>query len=230
MTAQLTLSNYTAAAQRTDLKRETDPGLSFPLLGLFGETGSLLSEVKKKQRDPVAYLGYEDSVLEELGDVLWYLVAVASRARLSLYDLAINLDCDGTTWSPHGGDDLTFSAIELNSGITAGGPSEAFEKSSLLLAAEVGLLLTDYRAGRLERNRSALKGRLIAVLRALREAAHEAGLSLEQAALINMAKIADRWPTARTYPVLFDEKFPKTEQLPRTLVVAFEDGQSRRRR
>ncbi|MFC6737795.1 hypothetical protein [Methylobacterium tardum] len=42
------------------------------MLGLFGETGSLLSETKKKQRDARSYLGYEASVVEEMGDALWY--------------------------------------------------------------------------------------------------------------------------------------------------------------
>ena len=32
--------------------------MAFPLLGLFGETGSLLSELKKKQRDSASYSGY----------------------------------------------------------------------------------------------------------------------------------------------------------------------------
>ena len=34
-------------------------GLRFPLLGLFGEVGSLLSALKKKQRDQASYVGYE---------------------------------------------------------------------------------------------------------------------------------------------------------------------------
>lgn len=222
MTA-LTFAQYGQAAKRTDLKRETEPSLSFPLLGLFGETGSLLSEIKKKQRDPVAYIGYEDSVLEELGDALWYLNALTERASLALSDLAINLDSDLANWKSGGTEEITFAEAEPEPGIRSDGPSKAFEQSSLRLAAEVGLLLTDYGTGRLDKNRSALKGRLIAVLRSLRDAAHDAGLSLERAAQANMVKISDRWPRERVYPLLFDEAFPETEQLPRTLIVAFEE-------
>jgi NTP pyrophosphatase (non-canonical NTP hydrolase) len=87
MRSSLLLTEYQQQAQRTDLRRVDNPDITFPLLGLFGETGSLLSEVKKKQRDQVAYIGYEDSVLEELGDVLWYLAAVSSRANLGLDEL-----------------------------------------------------------------------------------------------------------------------------------------------
>ena len=68
----LTVEDYAAQALTTD-QRSDSGSLTFPLLGLFGETGSLLSEVKKKQRDQASYIGYAGAVVEELGDVLWYL-------------------------------------------------------------------------------------------------------------------------------------------------------------
>ena len=219
MTDALTFSAYQSAAQRTDQRRGVDDGMGFPLLGLFGETGSLLSEVKKKQRDPVAYLGYEESVQEELGDVLWYLAAVADRAHLALADLAINLDRDLADWQPEGSVDLTFADVEHATQPIANAPSPQFESALLRLSAEVGLLVTDHSAGRLQRNRSALKGRLTGVLRALRTAAHEAGVPLGRAAKFNLAKIDDRWPRARVAPPLFDDEFPAVEQLPRRLVI-----------
>ena len=52
----LTIQDYAAQALTTD-QRSDSGSLTFPLLGLFGETGSLLSEVKKKQRDRTSYLG-----------------------------------------------------------------------------------------------------------------------------------------------------------------------------
>lgn len=219
MTQSLTLSAYQRQAQRTDQRLSDKSGLAFPLLGLFGETGSLLSEVKKKQRDPVAYLGYEASVLEELGDVLWYLAAVSARANLGLDELAINLDRSLEDWQSSGAPDIGFNALEAPAVGVAAAPSPAFERTLLALAGEVGLLMTDHHAGRLERNRSALKGRLIAVLRALRDAAHEAGITLEAAATANLGKVFDRWPIERRYPPLFDEPFPDHEQLPRHLII-----------
>lgn len=118
---------------------------------------------------------------------------------------------------------MTFAGFEKAASPRTDGPSPAFEKASLRLAGEVGLLMTDYRAGRLENNRSALKGRLIAVLRALREAAHDAGLSLEEAARANLVKINDRWPIEPMHPPLFDASFPPEEQLPRQLTVTIEE-------
>jgi|HubBroStandDraft_2_1064218.scaffolds.fasta_scaffold722730_1 hypothetical protein len=43
----LTLKAYQASVVSTDQKKDSGVDLSFPLLGLFGETGSLLSEAKK---------------------------------------------------------------------------------------------------------------------------------------------------------------------------------------
>ena len=215
----LTLASYQRRAQQTDQLRSIDSGLAFPLLGLFGETGSLLSEVKKKQRDPIAYIGYQESVREEFGDVLWYLAALADRAQLSLSELAVNLDRTLVNWHSASAEQLTFQAIEEISGDPASSPSSAFERTLLRLAAEVGLLMTDHSAGRLDQNRSALKGRLIAILRTLRQAAHEAGITLEEAACENLKKISDRWPPCRIPQPLFDRKFPVHEQLPRLIVV-----------
>jgi hypothetical protein len=65
---QLTVQEYQAKAVSADQLRGDD--LAIPLLGLFGETGSLLSEAKKKHRDAVSYTGYESTVIEELGKSL----------------------------------------------------------------------------------------------------------------------------------------------------------------
>ena len=42
-------------------KEQQDEKLEFLLLGLFGEVGSLLSELKKKQRDRSSYIAYNSS-------------------------------------------------------------------------------------------------------------------------------------------------------------------------
>jgi NTP pyrophosphatase (non-canonical NTP hydrolase) len=93
--AGLRLSDYQAQALKAD--KSPDKTLAFPLLGLFGEAGSLLSVVKKKQRDRAAYLGYAPHVIEEFGDVLWYFSVVASRGGVALSDIANNLNNDFST-------------------------------------------------------------------------------------------------------------------------------------
>lgn len=135
MKSTITLLAYQRQAQITDQRRLSDPRITFPLLGLFGETGSLLSEVKKKQRDSVAYLGYEASVVEELGDVLWYLAAVSARANLGLDELAVNIDRSLRDWQSTGSSDLGFDTLETQTSGIAASPSPAFERRLLALVS-----------------------------------------------------------------------------------------------
>jgi len=59
-----------------------------PLLGLAGESGSLLTEYKKWLREGDAYVIFKDQIAEELGDVLWYVTNLASKAGVTLEDVA----------------------------------------------------------------------------------------------------------------------------------------------
>src|SRR4051812_30697932 len=138
----LTIADYAAQALTTD-QRSDGGSLSFPLLGLFGETGSLLSEVKKKQRDRSSYIGYAEAVVEELGDVLWYLTTVAARGGLSLDEIMTTALSGG-----HGSDQspLTFAVLQPAIMRAPAEPTRAFEHTLLRLAGEVGLLVAD--AGR----------------------------------------------------------------------------------
>jgi NTP pyrophosphatase (non-canonical NTP hydrolase) len=219
----LTLHTYQSLAQQTDFKaREGDTALAFPLLGLFGEVGSLLSELKKKQRDADSYVGYQDSVVEELGDVLWYLSATASRAGLRLSHLgqrAVSLSDYGDTRPQR--DDLTFVELQPDLPATGPQPSEAFEQVLMTLAGHVGHTLAEYTAGRLTNNRDALSGDLLAIFRVLIQAAKAAEISLTDAAYGNLVKIFDRWPEGihKTYPALFDAAFDQDEQLPRCIAM-----------
>ena len=63
--APLGLDEYQQFTTQTDKNsRAGIEELGFVLLGLFGEVGSLLSELKKKQRDTDAYVAYHDRSLK----------------------------------------------------------------------------------------------------------------------------------------------------------------------
>src|ERR1700739_2734335 len=109
----LTLDDYQTLALKPD--KAPDASLAFPLLGLFGEAGSLLSVIKKKQRDRTSYLGYEPHVIEELGDVLWYFAVIAARGGLSLSAIGHNLDRRFADWQHQGINDLQFKALQADS-------------------------------------------------------------------------------------------------------------------
>jgi NTP pyrophosphatase (non-canonical NTP hydrolase) len=212
-----TLNRYQQEAVKAD--RTLGTGLTIPLLGLFGEAGTLLSVVKKKQRDAASYLGYTPHVTEELGDVLWYFAVLADRAGIKLADIANNIGRGLADWDSAVNPDVAFAAIQ---GATTGAkqqPTKAFESTLLDLAAEIGTVLSEHQAGRLVNNRSVLQGRLIAVLRALVKASNEAGVTLEAAARGNLEKIFDRWPLTRTYPAPLDANDKPFEQLPRALTI-----------
>jgi NTP pyrophosphatase (non-canonical NTP hydrolase) len=213
----LTLDEYEVQAAKTD-QRSDGSSLNFPLLGLFGETGSLLSEVKKKQRDRASYIGYAAAVVEELGDVLWYLTAVASRGGLRLGDIAANLDRGYADWQSWD-ESLTFHALQPSIMAMTAEPSSSFEQTLLQLAGDVGSLVSDHQAEKLKDNRAALAGHLSRIMRRLIQAANEAGVTLEAAAVKNLAKTSDRWPTERVFPPFLDADADSEEQLPRTLTV-----------
>jgi len=59
-----------------------------PFLGLIGEAGSVISELKKNLRDGNAYTNYKNKLQEELGDVLWYISTIATENNLLLEDIA----------------------------------------------------------------------------------------------------------------------------------------------
>ena len=74
-------------AQRTEKKVQTaGSDVIIPILGLAGEVGELLNEYKKKLRDGDAHERFSDRVAEELGDILWYVAATATKFGLDLDD------------------------------------------------------------------------------------------------------------------------------------------------
>lgn len=62
--------------------------LLIPLLGLAGESGSLLTEYKKRLRDGDAYKIFHERIAEEIGDILWYLANIATKEGLNLEEIA----------------------------------------------------------------------------------------------------------------------------------------------
>lgn len=58
-----------------------------PAFGAIGELGSLITELKKALRDGNAYTEGKTNLIEEFGDVLWYLAAISTHYELSLTEL-----------------------------------------------------------------------------------------------------------------------------------------------
>jgi MazG C-terminal domain len=88
----LSLDQYQEIAADTDLDRDSDDQL-IPLLGLAGEVGQLAAEYKKRhRRGGDSYIGFEDVLPIELGDILWYLATLTRKSGRTLSEIAhINL-------------------------------------------------------------------------------------------------------------------------------------------
>jgi NTP pyrophosphatase (non-canonical NTP hydrolase) len=224
----LGLDEYQQFTTRTDRNSAIGiDGLGFVLLGLFGEVGSLLSELKKKQRDKDAYVAYHESVIEELGDTLWYFANGALRAGLSLSTIAQRVSATLGNWDYHGKPDaLTFRDLQLPKASFPGPiTGDVVEHRLLFLAAKVGGLLDDWSSDRIRSNRDVLSADLVEIFRALLAAADDAQVSLDDAARRNVVKTLGRWPVELDWGPLFDQDFSVEEQIPRHFTITFRERQ-----
>jgi len=206
---RVTVAEFEAQAAATDQLDLNDS--QTPLLGLVGEFGSLVSALKKKRRDTDAFFGYHEAVVEELGDVLWYISTVARRGGTSL---AKNLAC--VTGSSTAAEPLCFDDLVASDDIAN---QRDLELSLLRLASEAGDLAKRFVEGAYRNNVLALRGDLVKLLRPLMQAAAAAAVSFEEAALNNVRKTEDRWPTNRRFPIPEDELLQIDEHLPRKMRV-----------
>ena len=165
------LTEYSEGAARTDRLAGKPNHTETLAAGLFGEAGSVLAELKKEDRETQAYPAYRNRLVEELGDLLWYLVRF-STAAVS-FELA---DLDPPHHPPEQRSDRTL-------------------KHALALGTAIGeLCALQQEAG------NVAVERLQAVWDALFRVADGAGISLYDAAQQNLAvttRASYRWRARR---------------------------------
>ena len=83
----MTFNEYQDEAMSTAIYPYKGANLSYPVLGLCGEAGEVAEHAKKVLRDDEGVItdARVDSMVKELGDVLWYVAAVA-------HELGVDLD------------------------------------------------------------------------------------------------------------------------------------------
>ena len=108
----MNFQEYQEKALKTDrIPPENNNEIVVPLLGLAGEAGELLSEYKKHLRDGKAHRLFKERVLEELGDLLWYIANLSSKFNLDLgYVAEHNLQKCRDRW---GGEDAAQTEIYI---------------------------------------------------------------------------------------------------------------------
>ena len=95
----MNMNDYAESAYSTLLgthdMKDLDPSLLAQVLGLVGESGEVAEKFKKLIRDKQGRMTSEDKseIIKELGDILWYINAVAIMLDSSLKEVAQkNLD------------------------------------------------------------------------------------------------------------------------------------------
>lgn len=90
----LSFAGYTEKALSTSLNLDRDD-ITYPVLGLAGESGEVAEKVKKIIRDKGGIMTDDDrlSIAVECGDVLWYINRMAWSLGYSLEEIAkMNID------------------------------------------------------------------------------------------------------------------------------------------
>lgn len=97
----MNIDEYQAiAAETMQFDKTEDAALSIVMLGLNGEVGSLSTEYKKKKRDGDSYALFRDKLVEELGDIIWYLTSIATIEDIPLSEiLSFNLKKTRDRWA-----------------------------------------------------------------------------------------------------------------------------------
>lgn len=217
----LTIAEYERLAQRTNrFPQSSARPYDLPLLGLFGEAGSLLSVVKKHQRDEVPPDVYLAEVEEEVGDFLWYIAVVCSRSGVPLEKLFLEA-CNRPVRREAG---IRFSDIQDQFRRTSRAPTDRLIAQLIALAADIGSFVHNYSHGQIGDDAERVEGNLLPIIKGLLRSTSAARVEIQSAAVENLHKTFDRWPTEpRPYPPLYDEEHKDpTERLPRHLKIRIE--------
>ena len=71
-------ADYCEEAAQTDRLSGNENHVALLATGLFGEAGSVLAELKKTVRERGAYPSYQNRLMEEIGDLLWYFARLVT--------------------------------------------------------------------------------------------------------------------------------------------------------
>lgn len=83
------LSDYQKAASNTAVYPNIGCNIFYPALGLAGEAGEVCNKTKKVMRDHDGMMpeSLRNNVIDELGDVMWYVAAYASELDVTLEEV-----------------------------------------------------------------------------------------------------------------------------------------------
>ena len=183
------LREYARLVHDTDTLPRRD--LRPVLLGLFGEVGSVLAAAKKLQRERDVFVGYRETLTEELGDALWYFCALCNRLEIPVAD-------------------IFATAVAENA--AGGRPVRGVSPRAILV--ELGKRAADVLSIKSRGENS--RPLLVAFARQYLLAASSSYLRLPSLIIENSDKVTGRFLDADLSKLpVFDARFDEDEQIPR---------------
>ena len=211
-----TIGEFSLQITRTD-RRSASDALRIAVLGVFGELGSLMSEVKKELREGPSYLSYKQTIVEEAGDLLWYFGALALTLKIPFSDML------GAAIEHRLGEDDNFAIISSHLAALepqSGDPWLIAGDHAGNLAAHIAKHGNDSELARV--SSEALRATLLAF--------RSADIDLSEAVTNNVTKSLSRFPINRKPLPLYDERpapdgtsIRADERLPKILPFEFDE-------
>ncbi len=86
----MTFQQYQEQSRVTAKYPDSGQNFVYPTLGLVGEAGEVAEKIKKALRDHAGVVdeARKKEIMEELGDVLWYMAQLSTELGLDLEDVA----------------------------------------------------------------------------------------------------------------------------------------------
>ena len=197
---ELDLAWYQRQAVKTSFHEPVQGGdaITTSLLGLIGEVGEVVTELKKHSREGAAYLAFADRLAEEVGDVLWYAADLAAHRGIRLADLG------------------AASTAPARSASTQQGEWIRVALSLVQHAARMSRSYDSLLAGRQSSRHfdTGLGESLAGIMADLRRLTCIHGLSIDDVAAANLRKVSHRWAHPPCGSPASRRAWPDCEQLP----------------
>lgn len=201
------LRDYMQAISPTDKLPPDD--LHSVQMGLFGEVGSIMATAKKFRREKEAYLGFQNEVEEEFGDVLWYFTAICRRLGVGVDEIFSDASA---------GDDYNtiIAASDLPIGPVSYNGSPPFNETLLALGRAAATIL------QIDTLDEGVRNSLVAFADQYLRALQNSKLAFAQVANRNIEKACGRFlePDRSLLPT-FDDDYHEDEQLPGKIEINF---------
>jgi NTP pyrophosphatase (non-canonical NTP hydrolase) len=213
------LDIYAEESARTDKFGKAD--LAPILFGLFGEVGEVVSAIKKLKREAKAFVGYRESVEEELGDVLWYFSALCRRLNFSLSVIFLEARATSKTKS------ISVTQLELDGIIILDDREDKQPSSGDILLGLAGAMSLLVSTKKLEKP---TYEKLVFFCEHYLYALAVLGISISKIIQSNLLKVHGRFsiPNLVALPT-FDDMFSDDEKLPNEFEIVIKErnnGQS----